>query len=92
MNSGEGNYSQYAQMDGSLMSEREKQVRKDLRGLRCGQSESQHASRRLDAGKGYLQKAYSGNEVDLPRFNRKSPINRYSTAANVPPNLRKMLQ
>ena len=81
MNSGDGNYVHYAKMDGSRMGEREKQVRTDRRGLQYAQSESRHASRRMDAGTGHLQRAYSGNEQDLPRFNRKSPINEYHAAA-----------
>ena len=69
MNSGDGNYTQYAKVDGSRGRKRKK-VRKDRKSLQDAQSESQYASRRMNAGTGYLQKAYSGKEQDLPRFNR----------------------
>ena len=88
MNSGNGNYCEYAKLDGTLTKEREKQVRNDARSLQAAQSESRYASRRMDTGSGYLQRAYSGGEEELPRFNKKSPINEYHAAANVPPNLR----
>lgn len=92
MHSGEGNYEQYAKLDGTAMGEREKQVRREIKELQNIQSESRKATRRYDAGSGLLQRAYSGGEESLPRFNKKSPINEYYTAANIPivSNLRKL--